>query len=70
MLLHAMHKWPDVVTVTLWPFTLRLTADIHNAMPGISGLSPVEIFAGTKDKNGLWDFHTFGGPPTSWAKDT
>jgi hypothetical protein len=53
MLLHAMHKWPDVVTVTLWPFTLRLTADIHNAMPGISGLSPVEIFAGTKDKNGL-----------------
>jgi len=56
MLLHAMHKWPDVVTVTLWPYALRLAADIHNATPGLSGLSPTEIFAGTKDKNRLRDF--------------
>jgi hypothetical protein len=34
MLLHAMEHWPDVVTLDLWPFALRMAADIHNATPG------------------------------------
>jgi hypothetical protein len=62
MLLHALNKWPDVVTVSLWPYALWLAVDLHNATPGQSGLSPAEIFAGTKDRNRLADFHTFGCP--------
>jgi hypothetical protein len=62
MLLHAMHKWPDVIRVDLWPYALKLAVGLHNAPPGVSGLSPAEIFAGAKDKNCLKSFHTFGGP--------
>lgn len=63
MLLHAMEHWPDVVGIDLWPFALRMAADIHNATPGPSGLSPEEIFTrqnGRPDR--LLDFHTFGCP--------
>lgn len=62
MLIHATHKWPDVVTVDLLPYALKLATDLHNATPGISGLSPAEIFAGIKDKNRLKVFHTFSCP--------
>jgi hypothetical protein len=34
MLFHAIEKWPDAITVCLWPFALRMAADIHNATPG------------------------------------
>jgi hypothetical protein len=62
MLLHALNKWPDVITVLLWPYALRLAVDLHNATPRSSSLSPAEIFAGTKDRNRLADFHAFGCP--------
>ena len=57
-----MTKWPDVITTELWPFALKLTVDIQNAMPTDSGLSPEEIFTGRKSRNRLEDFHTFGCP--------
>jgi len=60
MLLHALNNWPVVITVSLWPYALRLAVDLHNAMPGPSSLPPAEIFAGTKDRNRLADFHAFG----------
>jgi hypothetical protein len=44
MLLHAMDQWPDAISIELWPFALKMAADIHNATPGPSGLSPEEIF--------------------------
>jgi len=63
MLIHAMEHWPDVVTLDLWPFALRMAADIHNATPGPSGLSPEEIFTQQKSRpDRLLDFHTFGCP--------
>jgi hypothetical protein len=33
MLLHVMHKWPDVETIDLWLYTLKLAADLHNVTP-------------------------------------
>jgi hypothetical protein len=48
MLLHTIEKWPDTVMLDLWPFALRMAADIHNATPGPSGLSPEEIFTQQK----------------------
>jgi len=63
MLLHAMRLWPEIITEDLWPFALKLAVDIHNSTPGLSGLSPDEIFSGQKStKNRLADFHTFGCP--------
>jgi len=62
MLIHAMHQWPDNKTVDLWPYALKLAADLHNITPGQSGLSSAELFVGVKDKNRLKEFHTFGCP--------
>ena len=62
MLLNAMHLWPDIITQDLWTFALKLAVDVHNHTPGISGLSPIEIFSGSSDNNRLSDFHLFGCP--------
>ena len=62
MLLHAIEKWLDEITIDLWPFTLRLALDIYNSTPTKSGLPPEEIFMGQKGKNKLECFHTFRCP--------
>ncbi len=63
MLLHAILRWPQTVSVEMWPFALKLAVDIHNATPGPSGLSPEEIFSRQKARQDrLTDFHTFGCP--------
>ena len=51
MLIHAMHKWPDIITTKLWPFTLKLAIDIQNAPPTDSSLSPEEIFTGRESRS-------------------
>jgi hypothetical protein len=48
MLLHAMNSWPEIIKEDLWPYAVHLTIDIHNATPGISGLTLEEIFSGSK----------------------
>ncbi len=50
MLLHAVEKWPEAITMDMWPFALKMAVDIHNATPGKSGLSPEDIFYETKGK--------------------
>jgi hypothetical protein len=63
MLLHAIEKWPEAITLDLWPFALKMDVDIHNATPGKSGLSPEEIFTKQKARQDrLVDFHPFGCP--------
>jgi hypothetical protein len=60
-----MEHWPDAISVDLWPFAIKMAADIHNATPGPSSLSPEEIFIFTRQKarhDRLLDFHTFGCP--------
>ncbi len=63
MLLHAILRWPQTVSVDMWPYALKLAVDVHNATPGPSGLSPEEIFLRQKARQDrLTDFHTFGCP--------
>jgi hypothetical protein len=63
MLLHAIEKWPEAITLELWPFVLKMAVDKHNATPGKSGLSPEEIFTKQKARQDrLMDFHPFGCP--------
>ena len=63
MLAHATILWPEIISDELWPFALKLAVDVHNATPGDSGLSPMEIFTGQKSSQcRLRDFHPFGCP--------
>jgi hypothetical protein len=62
MLIHAMISWPDIITEQLWPYALRLAVHLHNNTPGSSGLTPEEIFTGTKHKLRFSDFHPLGCP--------
>jgi hypothetical protein len=63
MLIRAIEKWPEAVTMVLWPFALKMAANIHNGTPGQSGLSPEEIFTRQKAQpDRLLDLHTFGYP--------
>jgi len=62
MLIHAMIHWPEIIMETLWPYALRLAVDIHNSTPNQSGMTPEEIFTGSKFGNKLQDFHSFGCP--------
>jgi hypothetical protein len=48
MLIHAMIRWPAIITKTLWPYALQLAIDLHNNTPGTSGQTPAEIFTGIK----------------------
>lgn len=50
MLLHDMHKWLDVISVDLWPYALKLVADLHNATPGLSGQHQLRYLLGQRMK--------------------
>ncbi len=62
MLIHAMISWPDITQENLWPFALHLVVDLHNSTPDVSGLSPEELFRGSKQCNKSSDYHPFGCP--------
>ena len=67
MLLNSIYKWPDHVTLDLWPFAVSMAADTYNNTPrrDNNGLTPNEAFSGVKDtdtKGRLKAFHTFGCP--------
>ena len=48
MLFHAMISWSSNVQTNLWPCAIKHAIDLHNATPGQSGLSHIEIFSGCK----------------------
>jgi len=62
MLIHAMLSWPEIITENLWPFAIQYAVDLHNNTPSSCGISPLEIFSGTKHHNILQNFHTSGCP--------
>ena len=70
MLLHAIEKWLDEITIDLWPCTLRLAVDIYNSTPTESGLSPEEIFMSRRERtivgplSHIWLSHLHTGTKT------
>lgn len=62
MLIHAMLSWPDIITEDIWPFAVQMAVDLHNMTPTTTGLSPQEIFSGTKCNFDPANCHTFGCP--------
>ena len=65
MLLHASHRWPKVVSTSLWPYALYHAVNIrNNVTSNPDGVSPLAKFSKPKVKNNLfWKYqHTFGCP--------
>ena len=56
-------KWPDVITIVLWPYAMQATVDRHNRLSlDENGLSPIEKLSGNDEEIVPTDFHTFGCP--------
>jgi hypothetical protein len=63
LLLHAMAKWPSVVTEEMWPFALRHMVCFHNAtVRRDKNESPYQLFTGQEAPWLLKDFRVFGCP--------
>ena len=55
MLIHAYRRWPNAISVNLWPYALRNATDIRNATTNEKGnMTPVAAK--------LTSFHPFGCP--------
>jgi hypothetical protein len=62
-LLHAIRKWPDAISINLWPYAMRYAMDINNMVPAkVKEESPMELLGGIKKKMPLRQFHYFGCP--------
>ncbi|KAL7575276.1 hypothetical protein ACA910_001801 [Epithemia clementina (nom. ined.)] len=62
-LLYALHKWPRMITVHLWPYAMQTANDVHNSTPMTkTQRSPLELFSGVKVSPKLRHFHPFGCP--------
>ena len=52
MLIHSALHWPAETNEDLWPFSFSHAVNIWNHLPNkTTGLSPVEIFSGTRVDN-------------------
>jgi hypothetical protein len=64
MILHAAIHWPEEISLELWPFAMDYAVYLWNRMPRKeTGLSPIEIFCGSKiDRSVLRNAHVWGCP--------
>jgi hypothetical protein len=59
-LLHARQRWPAAVYVALWPYALRSTALLHNALPVLEdGTSRLKLFSSIQVGANMKHVHTF-----------
>ena len=63
MLLHAISRWPGVVSTRLWPYAMRYANAVRNQMADKpDGSSPLSRFSGVEVNSNMKDFHVFGAP--------
>lgn len=63
ILLHAMSKWPDLITKDFWPFAIRHAVNYHNATTHQGKThSPHRLCTGEDPTWQLRDFRVFGSP--------
>jgi hypothetical protein len=59
MLLHAKSRWPKVVSIHLWPYTLRSANQLRQVTPDNEDrTSPLERLSGAEVAANLKDCHT------------
>jgi hypothetical protein len=63
ILLHAMAKWPSIITEDMWPFAIRHMVCCHNATVRRGKTdTPYQLFTGQDSPWSLPDFRVFGCP--------
>ena len=63
MLLFAVHKWPRMLSMALWPYALLTSNEVRSATPMENQTkTPMELFAQVAIAPKLKHFHTFGCP--------
>jgi hypothetical protein len=68
MLLHAMSRWPDVVTAEFWSFAYQFAVLLHNSLPRSRSTAnsaeecPYETFTMSDSPIRPENFHVFGSP--------
>jgi hypothetical protein len=64
MMLHAAINWAMAMSVSLWPYAIRVSVDVMNGAPRVdnSKILPIEKFTSTVQQPRLKDYHTFGCP--------
>lgn len=63
ILLHAMYRWPSVITEDLWPFAVWHAVAFQNASTRKGQHHcPHYLFTGEEPPSTLSDFHVFGSP--------
>ena len=64
MMLHAALHWPEMADTALWPMAMTYSAYLWNITPKQeSGMSPLELFTGTKQLHPiLHNTHVWGCP--------
>ena len=61
MLIHANHRWPDVIEPCLWPFALKQAEfNLNNLRLGKSGKMRAKHFSAMHNKINIRHYHTFG----------
>lgn len=62
-LLHAKHRWPEAIELSLWPSALRNANHLRNTLPDKEDASsPLERFTGIRVAPKIRDNHAFGCP--------
>jgi len=63
ILLHAMQKWPTMITEDMWPYAVRHAINFHNASIHKDATNtPHALFTGEDPPTKLGDFRVFGCP--------
>jgi hypothetical protein len=63
ILLHAMQKWPTMITEDMWPYAVCHAINFHNAfLRKDSTMTPYRLFTGQDPPHQLEDFRVFGCP--------
>ena len=65
MLIHAINKWPSLVTPNLWPYAIRMANDALNNSPNLKDpakRTPFQAFTGTSVNINPKHWKPFGCP--------
>jgi hypothetical protein len=63
LLLHAQRRWPDAISIYLWPYALRAANDSRNSFPNKASLEcPISRFSRTDRVPKMRNQHHFGCP--------
>jgi hypothetical protein len=62
-LVFASHRWPNAVSVHLWPYAVRHVNEVFNSTPhAVDQLPPISKFTGTNEHPKTKHLHHFGCP--------